>query len=155
MHKKLFKCGNGMALIIDAHYRRVLGLDENTVLHVVREGARIVIEKSSCDQMPVVEAVLSTATTYHPRLLAKLLMDMDRAGLDRARFKRLSSDDRELFSLHADVECGEPIDALTVARLQRCYDKLSFGLGWETAITEAVAEVQTAPDQPILTPIAM
>jgi len=152
MHKRLFKCGNGMALIIDAHHRRVLGLDANTLLHVVREGPRIVIQKSACDQLPQTEPVIATPTTYHPRLLVKLLMDMDRAGLDRARFKRLSAGDRELFTLHADVEFGEPIEAVIVARLKACFDKLTFGLNWDNAIAEVVTEIPDDPDRSMLVP---
>ena len=151
MHKKLFKCGNGMALIIDAHLRRLLGIDEHSLLHVVREGRRIVIEKSACDQAPSVEPVIATSSTYNPRLLGKLLMELDRAGLDRARFRLLRNGDTELFSFHAGIKFNEPADALTIARLQACHTKLAYGLSLDTAIAEVVAEIQCAPGNPMLT----
>lgn len=62
MHKKLFKCGNSMAITIDAHTRRDLGINETTLLHVTREGRRIVIEKSECDRPPMIEPVAANAT---------------------------------------------------------------------------------------------
>jgi hypothetical protein len=145
MHKRLFKSGNSMAITIDAHTRRFLGIDEHTLLHVTLEDRRIVIEKSVCDRPAMVEPVIANGIAYNHRLLSKLLMDLDRAGLTRARFDVLRHDDRALFTLHAEAGRKRPVDAVNVSRLELLYAKLCGGMCWDTAIEETLREVPSVP----------
>lgn len=150
MHKRLFKCGNSMALTIDAFTRRSLGIDESTLLHVTTEGRRIVIQKSSCDRPAMVDPILASSTHYSQQLLDKLMMSLDGAGFTREEFKHLRhQNNSELFSFYGDVKAGHPLDAVTVSRLERLYAKIRGGLTRASAIAETVIELPNV-EQPTM-----
>lgn len=141
MHKKLFKFGNGMAMVIDAILRRPLNIDLDTRLHVTRQDREIVIERSNCDVVAVDKARVATASGYDIYRLTMLLRQLDGAGMSRHDFAKLSHDDVSLFAFNGTIGSGGLVSAVTIARLESFAEKLQAKMACAEAIAAVLVEI--------------
>jgi hypothetical protein len=142
MHKKLFAFGKGsLAMVLDAELRRPLGIDVNTLLNITRQGSRIVIERSSCADVPVVEPPrLTSHDGYDLEKLVQLTHELNAIGLSRQDFATLSHDGMGMLEFIGTASFGGLLSAVTIARLEAFLEKGRFRVRHDDAIAAVLVE---------------
>jgi len=142
MHKKLFAFGRGsMAMVLDAELRRPLKIDLDTLLNITLEGNRIVIERSTCDAVTVVEEPpLVSPSGYDRDKLGKLISDLDAICFSRQDFARLAHDSISIFEFAGTVSVGGLVSAVTIARLEAFFAKRQARVPTDQAIEAVLIE---------------
>lgn len=156
MEKKLLKFGNSVALVIDKPLRVALGIKPTTLVRVMTDGKRLIIEPSG---ERTVESKRTEAISEHmqARSIAHALTFLD--GISNENFARLTCGwpprpGRYCMQQYKIWLEYQPWESLTdaekrvVARFEEVYFARRRKESWEQAITEALRVVPFDPDDP-------
>lgn len=155
MEKKLLAIGNSVALIIDKPLRNILGIKPTTIVRVMTDGRRLIIEP--CGEHTK-EAKQNAAVSG--KLEARAIAQAFTHGyqISNACFERLSAGWRGRFGPHgmryaawidhARWEELTEAEHRVIRRLAAVYRALQKGASWDSAIRVALEAEPFDPDDP-------
>jgi virulence-associated protein VagC len=156
MEKKLFRIGNSVALVIDKPLRLALGIKPTTLVRVMTDGQRLIIEP--CGERSV-EAKRTTAITEQTQARAIANELMIHLSTSNENFARLTAGWRapncRLRIMHYKMwldsvrwDCLSAAEHRLIRRFEALYWALRGKATWDEAISAALAAEPFDPDDP-------
>lgn len=154
MEKKLIKVGNSVALVIDKSFRDELGIVPTTVVRVVCDGERLIVQKSG-DRADDKRRAAKMSEEVRARAIANALIrtyQMSNAALDRLTAAWKRGIHRPLLYLgwieSTSWDAVSDAERRVVRRFEAAYLALRAQRGWEDAIAAALQAEPFDPNDP-------